>query len=378
MDPFQLLTLSARIGLAATFAVAAVAKLRDHPAARRATLDLGVGPQLAPVIAGLLPVIELGTAAGLLVTASSGWAASVAGLLLVAFSVATARSLRRGRRPSCGCFGSASPTPIGRHTLTRNGLLAMGAVVVAVRVAAGGTAAAGAYGDLTPRSIAAVSASALVVAALAVQTWLIVHLVHQQGRLVDRLDAIETHAGSAGSSSTRTMPASRHRRRHGPAIGSPAPRFGLRAADDGAAVSIDDLLADGRPQVLLFLEPGCEACLAMAAELEAIGTPAPARAVVGIVRGGANEVLARFHPDGFDHLLVDESGAVAQQYGVQGTPSAVVVLPDGRVGSALAEGRAAARRLVGGARRDDPHDDLRHEHEHDRDHDRPQFQEAAP
>ena len=47
-------------------------------------------------------------------------------------------------------------------------------------------------------------------------------------------------------------------------------------------------------------------------------------------------------------MLVDAGGSIAQRYGVAGSPTAVLVLPDGRVASFFAEGRAAVSRLARG------------------------------
>ncbi|GAA2707927.1 MauE/DoxX family redox-associated membrane protein [Micromonospora olivasterospora] len=53
----------------------------------------------------------------------SGTAGSaLAGLLLAAFTVGVARTVRRGRRAPCRCFG-ASDTPLGWQHVVRNGAL---------------------------------------------------------------------------------------------------------------------------------------------------------------------------------------------------------------------------------------------------------------
>ena len=354
MDVLSFLTFAGRLALAGTFALAAVAKWRDRESARSAAVDLGLPPAVAPAVSALLPPVELAVAAGLLVTPIAGWAAVTACILLGAFTALVVRSLRRGRRPACGCFGAASSAPIGARTVVRNLVLAAVAATVVARWSHAGTAAIGRYRDLTGAQMTGLVAAVAIGGVLAGVAWMLVNLVHQQGRLLERIEALEARGGTHRSSTAGVGAGPWHRRRPGPAIGSPAPRFELPDVAGGRA-SIDDLLADGRPQVLLFLEPGCEACVAMSDELAraASASPSadPARAVIGIVRAALGADLDGFSPASFDRLLADPTGAVAAQLGVQGTPSAVVILPDGRIGSALAEGRAAVRRLV---RRHDP------------------------
>ncbi|MGI8730129.1 MAG: MauE/DoxX family redox-associated membrane protein, partial [Solirubrobacteraceae bacterium] len=71
--------------LAAVFTLAAVGKLRDLPGSRRAMRDFGVPARAARVAGLLLPLVELGTAAALVLTPTARWGAIAALLLLLAF-----------------------------------------------------------------------------------------------------------------------------------------------------------------------------------------------------------------------------------------------------------------------------------------------------
>ena len=170
---------------------------------------------------------------------------------------------------------------------------------------------------------------------------------------------VEPGAGSAGHDAAPGLPGQRghggrHHRGHrrGLAIGSPAPRFAL-ADTTGRQVGIDELLAgpDDVPTVLLFLETRCDACVALAAE---IGQRRPSegpladRRLVAVVGGDPAAVAERIDPRGFAHVLVDAGGVVTERYGVVGSPTALVVLSDGRVASSFAEGRASVSRLARG------------------------------
>lgn len=269
--------------------------------------------------------------------------------LLGTFSVVVAANLRAGRRPPCNCFGQRSSSPIGRATLIRNGVLAVVAGTLLVRRVEVGAESLGSFQRFTTIQAVATVLGITVTAVFAFHSWLLVNLVLQNGRLLGRIEQLE-FAASPEPVGTNTpvarAPTDQRHARRGPAIGSPAPRFGLNDVD-GRTVTIDDLLADGRPPVLLFLEPRCSACVEMAVEINARGTTAPDRNLIALVNGERSVVAGQFSGPGFDAVLVDIDGAVGERYGVHGTPAAVLVLPDGRIASALAEGRAAASRLLG-------------------------------
>ncbi len=343
-----------RWSLAVLFLVAAVGKFSDLAAARRATTDLGVPARLAPAVAAGLPLLETVIALGLVVPETAHWAAVVALVLVSAFSVAVAVQLARGRHPDCNCFGSATQSPIGAFTLVRNGLIALVAVFLVVRGRmVGGVCAIGCSGGLSRSQIVGLVVGSLAAMVVAVHTWLLLNLVRQRGELLVRVDALErrgemaTAVEPAGQMAT---PARSHRRGAGLPLGSPAPRF--RATDPaGEIVTIDDVVPGETPAVFVFLEPGCAACVELATEVgdrAMLGTAPSDRRLIAIVHGAIGDIALHIDPRGFERVLVDSGGALSERYGVGGSPSALVVLPDGRVASALAEGRMAVSRLVRG------------------------------
>ncbi|WP_410596600.1 MauE/DoxX family redox-associated membrane protein [Amycolatopsis sp. lyj-23] len=116
--------------IAVVFAASSVSKLRDFRGFARSV------PALVPMPAGWVTPVsvavvaaELASAVLVLVTAVAGFV--LASALLLAFTVAIAASLRRGRRAPCRCFGAAE-TPIGPRHLARNGLLICFAVLGAL------------------------------------------------------------------------------------------------------------------------------------------------------------------------------------------------------------------------------------------------------
>lgn len=110
---------SLSVGLAVVFAWAGVTKLRAPRATARAFTDLRVPPVLARVV----PVLELMLAAALVVAPVSALAAVG---LLAAFTVVL---LRADDGVRCACFGSASSDPVSWVQILRNGLLAGAAVI---------------------------------------------------------------------------------------------------------------------------------------------------------------------------------------------------------------------------------------------------------
>ena len=214
--------LTAGLLLAAVLATAGVAKLLDLEGSRRAVAAFGVPPRLAGPLGTLLPAAELVTAALLLTGALSSvpaWGGGLAALaLLGAFSAAIAVSLARGRAPDCHCFGQLHSAPAGRWTLARNGAL----LALAAFVASGGA----------PLPTAVAAATALAMLAFVIL---------------------------AARATERNQPP----HAEGLPPGTTAPAFQLPDLA-GEVHSLDSLLARGRPVLLLFSDPGCGPCTALA------------------------------------------------------------------------------------------------------------------
>jgi hypothetical protein len=175
--------LSTRVLLGAVFAASALTKLRSADAFAEFTASVGrlgrlpasrVRPAAMAVAAGevTVPVLLAVPAAG-----ATGLGFALAAVLLTAFAVAIARSLRRGPAPPCRCFGSSS-TPIGRHHVARNLVLIAAATagVLGVVVSAGAGEAV-----TTPAGAAVAAASGLVAALFTITLDDLVDLLKVQG-----------------------------------------------------------------------------------------------------------------------------------------------------------------------------------------------------
>lgn len=122
----------ARVGVAATFVVAAVPKLLDLPGFATDIQNYRVFPTWsANILAAWVPALELVGAASIL----TGWkrraGAWLLGGLTLAFIALIGSVIARGIDISCGCFGSNPTAPsVGWPTLWRDVAL-LAAIVVA-------------------------------------------------------------------------------------------------------------------------------------------------------------------------------------------------------------------------------------------------------
>ena len=220
-------------------------KLADPSGARAALRDFGLPDVLGRPLARTLPGAELFIALALVPGPTSRFGALAAFALLAGFTLAVAVNLARGRTPDCHCFGQVHSKPIGPGTLARNTVL--GATSGLVLFGPDGTVG-GWWADLgTAGRMGAVGAVLLVVV-VAFQGGLLVNLLRQQGRLVLRLDALEALVGTVDAGDRPGLP-----------VGSPTPTFAL-PDPWGARVTLDELLARGRPVLLIFADPGCGPC----------------------------------------------------------------------------------------------------------------------
>ena len=326
--------LVARLVLAAVFAIAAAAKLTDLPGSRQTMRDFGVPERLVGPAARLLPACELLLALGLLPSATAPWAAAGAFALLVVFIAAIAVALGRGKRPSCHCFGKLSAAPIGRATLARNVALAglAAIVVVAGRTPLELTALSPLVAAPPWALMLGIWAACLTVVAL-FQGWLLLHLLRQHGRLLLRLDQATAAADGAATQPADGLP-----------IHTPAPALTFTTLD-GQPATLTALLTDERPAVLLFIDPHCGPCNELLPEARAWRQQfAHLFHLVAVSSGDAASNRAKTR--GLAHVWLPRDGDALGAFRVSGTPSAVVVAPDGRIASATAAGAEAIRQLV--------------------------------
>ncbi|HEX4946012.1 MAG TPA: MauE/DoxX family redox-associated membrane protein [Blastocatellia bacterium] len=126
-------------------------------------------------------------------------------------------------------------------------------------------------------------------------------------------------------------------------VGEPAPRVALPALD-GKEVALDSFL--GEATLLLFWNPGCGYCKAMADDLIRWEAKPNATRLVFVSAGEAAELKTeseRFR----SVFLHDADSDIAAMFGANGTPSAVLLDETGRIASSLAVGEQNILALLG-------------------------------
>ncbi len=337
------LLLLARLLLAALFLVAGVAKLTDQAGSRQALIGFGVPDLLAAPLGVILPPAELAVAVALIPAASASWGAMGALALLFFFILGIGVSLARGHRPDCHCFGQLHSAPVGWPTLVRNGVLAgvAGFIVSAGPGPALGQAVSW-LGDLRTAEVAGLVADVVLFALIAFGGWLVVNLLRQNGRLLVRVDALEASVGQSSSSASDMSV------RGGLPVGAPAPTFRLPSLN-GEVLTLGAILGDApdKPVMLVFSDPDCGPCIALLPEIRRWQRDHGDKLTVALVtRKGAEDERKRANEQRLSPVLLQEDREVADAFEAGGTPSAVIVRPDGTIGSPVARGAEAIRRLL--------------------------------
>jgi len=126
-----------RFVLGITLLVAGVGKIQNLSAFAQGVLNYRVLPApLARWYGRLLPVIEMGTGALLLLGVWVRPAAMISAAMFVSFAIAIGINLARKREMPCFCFGADSSDKMGGHTMTRILLLLLSAAVLALALPA--------------------------------------------------------------------------------------------------------------------------------------------------------------------------------------------------------------------------------------------------
>ena len=255
----ELILLLARLLLAAIFIVAGLSKLADLKGSRRALSEFGLPPFLANQLGVMLPVVELAIAGLLLPATYARWGGLSALVLLLIFVAGMGINLKLGRTPDCHCFGQLHSKPVGASTLLRN---AMFAVLAASVVWRGSDVPISSLLNVIGGLSVSQATGLVLLAAVTFEGWLLFNLVRQNGRLLLRLETLESRLNAAGIAPA-AAPAQRE---PGLAIGSPAPSFQLPTLS-AKEVRLDDLRAKGRPVLLVFSDPDCGPCDALLPDL---------------------------------------------------------------------------------------------------------------
>ena len=177
---------------------------------------------------------------------------------------------------------------------------------------------------------------------LAVEGWLLLHLLQQNGRLLARVEALETLpvGGAARPATAPSLPAA------GLPTGTVAPSFSLSGLH-GETMTLNALRAGGKPLLLIFSDPHCGPCNALLPEIGRWQRENTSKLSVALItRGTVEENRTKSAEHGLTQVLLQQDREVAEQYQSYGTPSAVLIRPDGRIDSQLAMGSEQIKTLV--------------------------------
>jgi peroxiredoxin len=339
--------LVARLLLALVFAVAGVAKLADRQGSRRAIVDFGVPSALAAPLGLLLPLAELAVAATLLPASTAWWGALGALALLALFVVGISVNLARGRTPDCHCFGQLHSAPAGWKTLARNGVLAAvaGFVIWEGYDGGAGPSALSWLEALSTAQLLGILCGVLVLALLAGQWVFLVHLLRQNGRLLVRLEAMETTIAEGGSVAPSQNGTPVHQA-EGLAVGSTAPEFSLSGLH-GESHTLEALRSSGKTVLALFTDPNCGPCNAMLPDVGRWQEEHAQKLTLALIsRGEVEENKTKAQEHGLTNVLMQKDWEVSEAYEVRGTPSAVLIDTDGKVATPVAGGAEGIRGLL--------------------------------
>ena len=339
--------LIARLVLAALFILAGLAKLSDLKGSRRAITDFGVPPAIAAPLGLVLPLAEL-TVAALLAASTAWWGALGALALLSVFVVGITYNLARGRKPDCHCFGQLHSAPAGWKTLARNGVLAAVAGFVLWEGYEGGAgpSALAWLGALSTVQLLGLLGGGLVLGLLAGQWTFLVHLLRQNGRLLVRLEAVEATLAEGGSIVAPSANGTPVHQAEGLPVGSAAPEFILSGLH-GESLTLEALRSSGNPVMMLFTDPGCGPCNALLPDVGRWQEEHAKKLTLSLVsRGEVEQNKTKASEHGLSNVLVQKDWEVSDSYQVRGTPSAVLISPDGMVASPVAGGAEGIRGLL--------------------------------
>jgi hypothetical protein len=317
--------------LAFVLAVAATGKVLDLPGTRASMALFGVSGRLAKALAIILPAVEIVVAVMLMIPQSAGVGTAGALLLFVLFTVAMTIAVVRGREGNCHCFGSIVSTTFGWHAVARNAVLALlaGASIVM------GMSISRSWFPRSPGEIRAgvvllVAGFALLTACVVGLFWLGVQLWQQNGRLLQRVEQLERAANTA------VKPPAPKRRT--------APHFILPDVH-GTQVALPDLLARGKPLLLIFSDPGCSACRTLEPDIASWRRSIDLPYTVQVISRKTDRGTAAPLPG----TLFQERREVMESFGLTATPSAVIIEPDGSIRGEPLLGQVAIRNLFSGA-----------------------------
>lgn len=246
-------------------------------------------------------------------------------VLCLAYTAVVVRALKVPGA-ACTCFGSRHAVALTWRTVLRNVLLVLVAVLAVVSAARQGSLLAQAVTDSTVRAWAVAVVVAMVVA----------YLVADPGRAGEAAPAGQTAQEPAGEQGETDAEMEDY-------IRTLTPRARVQEADG----TLVDLLqvSQGQAQLLLFVDPGCGHCEAVAARIGQWRAMMPQIGIHFVVGGTASWLKDR-RPEWVEHAWYDDDRAAAQVFQCEATPSAVLLGTDGMLAGGPVSGDSSVLDFV--------------------------------
>lgn len=338
-----------RLFLALVFVIAGFGKVADKAGTRQAMLGFGLPSIFTTPFSILLPLVELAISIGLIFERTAWEAALGATGLLLIFLIAIIINLLIGRQPDCHCFGQIHSEPIGWSTLMRNGVfILLAGFLVWKGPASIGPSAMAWITTLTGFQLMSFIFATLLLGLLVAEGWFLIHLLRQNGRLLLRIETLESKILLGSSSSSTNFPSNSNltTKQTGLPVGVEAPPFSLRDLE-GNSRTLDMLCANGKPVYLILIDPNCGPCIAFLPNLVRWQNDYENLLTIAIISRGTPEAnRAKFGDHHLANFLLQQDHEISKAYQVAGTPSAVLILQDGTVGSSVAGGVEAIKGLI--------------------------------
>jgi peroxiredoxin len=137
-------------------------------------------------------------------------------------------------------------------------------------------------------------------------------------------------------------------KRNGLPAGTPAPSFRLPRVD-GGELALEELR--GRPVLLVFSDPACEPCNALAPRLEQLHRRSPGFQVVMVSRSDPEANRAKVAEHGLTFpVVLQRRWEISREYGMFATPIGYLLDADGVIAAAVAVGTDAILALASAPR----------------------------
>ncbi|MGI8469041.1 MAG: redoxin domain-containing protein [Pyrinomonadaceae bacterium] len=336
----ETILLFVRIVLAVIFALAGIGKLLDLAGSEKAVKGFGIPENLAKPFSIALPIAELFFALLLLFTSTAWLGAIGAFLLLAVFIGGMIWQMAQGNAPDCHCFGAIHSEPVSLKSLIRNGVFAIFALFL---IAQGRESQGLSFADLTNEMAIQLFLGLAMVALLGAAVYFLKKISEQQTQIMRRIEILEL-TGFDGRKTVEREEAKSPQ--EGLLVGSVAPDFELPDLN-GKEVSLQNLLTAAKLLLMFFVSPTCSPCAALLPEIENWQTEFKDQLnFVFISSGKAKENAEKLGSNTFKQVLLQNEREIAETFGANWTPTALLVNADGTIASRPAVGDAAIRELI--------------------------------